>query len=416
MIKSPPLLSETKAWISQLGADRPSLESINNVNRSVLASKAVNQFGHILYDDFKRSSIGANYTQNGTNIAWSISGNKLILEDQTGNSGFNDYVRYNVASTTLENWTMETIFTVAATVDADSYGISLGTVSTGFVNYYINGLFNCTNTVNGGKLVLYRNGASLAVSAGSLAFSVGDRIQLTLTKNINALTLTAFNINTGLSNTLSFTVSSTLTIHSCGNFAIYGHGGRQEVELFKVTSQASINSKVCVIGDSITEGLVSTVIANRWINKLFLGSSSVYTVTALGGNRTQDINSAIYEVQRIRPTYYLINIGGNNLRNAQSLATLQANYTLMINNLRPYCIGIIHCLAIPDDDYDMTAYNAWLTSTYGGTDTIVDTFTSLKTAGQTTLAAAYDGDGTHLNDAGHNHVAGLIAAACPYIL
>lgn len=376
----------------------------------------VKPFGTILYDDFKRASIGPNYTTNGTNIVFSMSSNKLILEDQTGNAGFNDYIKYNVSSTTLENWTMEIIFTIAPTIDSNSFGISLGTVTTSFVNYYINGFFNCTNTANAGKLILYRNGALLASSSNSLAFSVNDRIQLTLYKNINDLTLTARNLNTGLTNSVSFTVSSLLTIHSCGNFAIYGHGGRQEIETFTVTSEAKINPKVCVIGDSITEGLVSTVITNRWVNKLFLESSSDYTVTALGGNRTQDINNSISEVRKINPIYYLINIGGNNIRNSQSLATLIANYTLMINNLRPYCKKIIHCLAIPDDDYDFTLFNKWITLTFSNTDYVVDSFSQLKTPGSTTLNSLYNGDGTHLNDAGHLLQASIIAYNAPFIL
>ena len=226
MVKTPPLLTETRDWISQLGAVKPSLSSINIVNNIVLQSKAVNEYGHILYDDFKRASLGANYTQNGTNITWSIVSNKLRLEDQSGNAGFNDYIKYNVSSTTLENWTMEIIFTIGATIDSDSYGISLGTVTTSFVNYYINGLFNCTNGANSGKLLLYRNGASIATSSSALAFSVGDRIKLTLYKNINALVFTAVNLNTSLSNTVSFTVSSQLTIHSSGNFANFSSSSK----------------------------------------------------------------------------------------------------------------------------------------------------------------------------------------------
>lgn len=400
-----------------------------NINRRVVLRSAGVPFpgielGTIFTDQFARASLGTNYTADGV-VAWTTDGAKLITSSGTG--VFTDRLRRSFNPTCLERHSITVDFKQTSAIGATSYGIAIGVFSSNNNDrrsYAIQ--VQTSSGANLGKSYLrISTGAGAPAytiektSTGSVVVNQNDSLRVVVTRTQNAVAWTVYNLTLGTSYSESHTFSLAYAAgakvpHGGGQFVLHALGGVLHITDWNVTSLDKKNVKPLFIGDSITYGLFSSTIADRWADEVMAGSVNSYTVSGGPSDKTAEVLERINELILINPRYAVLMIGGNDVQFGIAAGTRNANYLSIVNQLKAAGITVVHCYATPRDAYDMTAWNAHILATYGGTDVVIDTFTPLADSGLTTLAAAYDStDGVHPNAAGHALVASTILTASP---
>lgn len=326
----------------------------------------------------------------------------------------------------FENFNTSVEFTVD-TKTASSFGIGIGVQNdiTPAGCRAIITQFNCTSGANSGKLYLWcgDGGGSLAATSfdivagpsSVLTVTVGHKYRMSLsrvtttvvtyTAHIEDLTTPATVADITWSEVLS--VAAVNFANNTGRFNIVNFGGTQTVTSWS-TSSIDVSGKINLfVGDSISHGLFATNLSSRFASLV----DSNYWVSAGGGDITQYVVNKLNCIILLNPQKVFLMIGGNDVALSISSATYQANYSTIVSTLKSNGIQVIHLLATPRDGPDMTPLNNFITSTYGGIDLVINTFTPLEGTA-TELAAAYDsGDGVHPNNAGHALIASTIVSA-----
>jgi lysophospholipase L1-like esterase len=203
-------------------------------------------------------------------------------------------------------------------------------------------------------------------------------------------------------------------MHNTGCPFIGTAGGTQTVRNWTFSTTEKCNLNALVVADSLGHGSSATTIGNRWANILLSNSVKPWAVNSGPGDSTSSVLAKVNEIILIHPKYVLLQAGGNDVRFGVADATRNANYDSFVSQLTKAGIRVIHILAGADSVWDMTSWNARLTSTYTGT---VDCFTPLWSGSGFSLNSAYDaGDGTHWNNAGHKINAKKVASQVPFVL
>jgi len=257
-----------------------------------------------------------------------------------------------------------------------------------------------------------------AVTSGTTAVIVaGDELVFIFERNGNTYTGTLTNITQSYSRNLSYTAippsGPSQSINNMGNFAIWILGGTQNIHSFKIESDTLKNPNAIFIGDSITSGFFATSYTGKFADQVAFNKGWSFEVLAGPSDYVVGYNDTKARdfFGLFTPGRFLVMTGGNDLFFGYSLSTVQSNYTVFINYLKSRGASVVHLLATPRNNIDLTAWNAWLVSNYGSTDLVIDTYTPLKGAG-TGISPTYDnGDGVHPNQAGHNLIASTIISA-----
>lgn len=260
---------------------------------------------------------------------------------------------------------------------------------------------------------IYRAGVSVAVSATPLTYSVNDRIKYEFVRDNFIYTLTVTNLTNPNSISVSYTVDPILTtnaLHWIGRFATYAFNGTFLIESYKVETTTLINPSAIFVGNSRSEGFSTSLgFAGLYESVAFQASSKRFEILSKGNNRTQDILNAMTETLLFRPSYFLLNIGYNDVRTAVLEATIETNYTSIRNQLAAIA-PVIHILPSPDiSGTNLTAFISYLNTSFPS-DAKVDANTGFNTG--TMLVA----DGIHINDLGMQFIANKIVSTVPYIL
>lgn len=373
------------------------------------------QAGELFNFDFTTASDLGDFTITNPASTWALSGGYLRITNNPGAGGFGNHARYNgYGATHLNNYTIETVIIPQNRV-ATSYGLTLAMKSVNSTSVVdIQCFFECDSSFPG-RMIIYRNGASKATSAGNLAFSVGDRIKLTMTQSFLQVTFTAENLTTPATKSVSYTFSQTNTSdtsYTTAKPAFYSNGGIHDVEYLKYSTTEYKNAKLLCLGNSITMGYSATTQANSWYQQLVSGKPRTYVNLSNPSSKTAEDLQLFNELSILNPEFVMLMIAGNDVSGGIPQATYEANYNSIVSQLRSQGATIIHCYAPPRDATNMTTLNNFI-ATFSPSDLVIDTFTPLKGAG-TDLAAAYDnGDGTHLNNAGHALIADTIEPEMP---
>lgn len=357
------------------------------------------QAGQLFNFDFTTAGSLSDFTITNPASIWALSGGYLRITNSPGSGGFGNHARYNgYGATQLSRYTLETTFIPRDRVAA-SFGITLAMKSVNTTSVVDIQCFFEQDSTNPGKLTIYRNAVSQAVSGSNLSWSVGDRIKLTMVQDFLTVTFTATNLTAGGSVSVSKVFSQVVTSatsYTTAKPAFYSNGGLQDVEYLKYSSTEYKNSKLMVLGDSITMGYSCTTEANSWFKLLTAAGRWRYLNLGNPSAKTTEILGLQNELEIFNPQYVLVMMAGNDLAQGVPAATYEPNYLTIINRLKAKGTTVIHSYATPRDATNMTPLNTYI-ETY--TDQTIDNFTPLKDGG-TGLAAPYDQDGTHITDAG----------------
>ena len=338
-----------------------------------------------------------------------------------GNGGFttaNRLVYNTYGRTALNNFVLSIDFLAPANPSVTSSAIGIGVypdqplgpgTSTHGMVFFQAGYY--------GKVNVYANNTSRAgASATGIPTSVaGDLLRLTLTRVGAAYTCLCQNITRSTSDTVTWTetYANTSAINNSSSRPFIQFGlGTFDIKSFSFSSTDSKNIDLAFIGDSITEGYCASSFANRWVTQAMLGNPKTYTALGVQSTYTELVLETISEILNVHAQKYVLMFGGNDVVLGVADATMKANYSSIVSQLKAGGSSVIHCYATPRDSYDMRALNTWISATFP-TDTIIDTFTPLVT-GSYGLNNTYDiGDGTHPNIAGHALIGSTVL---PYLI
>lgn len=378
-------------------------------------------YGNIFTDDFARAALGGNYAQNGGKF--STDGSKLNVIDGAG--VFTNYMVRTANPTCLEHHTITANFKCTSTLSASTHGLGFGVRSgnPNDVKSYTAQVV-CTSGIHNGKISLWTGtGATTPtytnrlLSAQLVVINQNDLLQVVVQRDLLRITFTIYNLTLGTSGTTYYDFSlvyaaGAFAAHNTGYYCIQAIGGVHQVTNLSVSSTALKNARALFRGDSITYGTFADTIAERWSN-LSMGSSSNFTVIGGGSDKTAEFLLEVPEIIALNPAKVFLMIGGNDITYSIPVATRNANYLAGVNLLKAAGIRVIHCLATPRTPLDITSWNTHLQTTYGSTDTIIDTFTPLWSGVSYTANAAYVVvDGVHPNAAGNALIG---ATVLPYI-
>ena len=346
------------------------------------------------------ADFATNWTQvhGGTGTS-SVVANKL---DLAGGSGtFTDYIYYNQYITTFENLEIS----INYIVDAFGAGLSLGIFpSNNLLSNAMQCFFQHSDSASFGLMKQYRAGVLKGTGATQLTKpTLGDNLEAKIIIKEGLVVFRWTNLTTGATAEYKYNFDLTTgnNTYNGGYFTIWQMGGEFTVNSFEVQTPNRKNVYWGIMGDSITHGEYAGNYEDRWINLMKKETSKEFTVMAAAGNTALDINGNYSEIDLVNPTKVLIMIGGNDIRQGASLATTQTRYTNLINHLKGLGCEVVHQTPAADSNTDLSGLASWISSTYSGTDTVVDIFELTKDGATTNLNPAYDsGDGTHLNATG----------------
>lgn len=383
--------------------------AFNYYREAVDASTVQQPFGEVFNDSFARSFLNAPNKDFIAGANFTVDGSKLNVVSGVG--GFNDRLQWRYGNS-FEKYVQTIAGQFNSTPGAGTYGIGVGLsdFTTPDVQRSVVARLELRSGSDLGKIYIYSYDGTTAtaedVSASGLPFVSGDLYEVELTSDVIAgeRVYTAIATRNGGSTVQAQWTTAVNQGSSTGNFAIFNFGGTFTVTNWTIAVNDLKNVNDIIIGDSITHGFGATDLNTRWAAQI----SDSYLVSAGNGDGTGAVMQKLKSILDTNARRAFLMIGGNDITFG-ILSTAQSNYTILRNFLQASGVQVIHCLATPRDATNMTTWNAWLTSTWTS-DLIIDTFTPLSDGG-TGLDAAYDFDGTHLNQAGNDLVAATILAA-----
>lgn len=339
-----------------------------------------------------------------------------------GSGGFANYLRYDAyGSTQLEKFELETII-IPRNLTASSFGASIGIISTNTTAVVsFQGFLELDSSANNGKVRIYKNGSAISLMSSALVYSLGDRIRLHFKRTYFTFVLTAYNMETGLSVSTSYTTSQSVTSdtpNTTGKPCLWSQGGIQDISGLWMRSETNKNVNILYIGNSITEGFSATTLPARYLEIVMANSTKIYSVYACVGSKTADILACMNEITLINAQYNIFMFGGNDVASGVSAPVYQSNYTSVRNTLVTTNGKIvIHCFATPRNAFDMSAVlNPFILSTFTLDQVIQGTYYNLKDSSGFGLDPLFDiGDGTHPNNTGHLVAGNTITSSAPQL-
>lgn len=320
-------------------------------------------------------------------------------------------------TTNLMYWRITTIFR-PQTLTSATDGFAVGIVADNANNpQTLEAVLIISTGVLGGKIRYFKNGSTTNTSTGALTYSLNDRILFVVERSGWNYTFTATNITPGAENSISLTAtvvpsSPSTSLNTSGKFSIWAVLGSQTFEQYKIEAPSIYkNCKTVFVGDSKTEGVGVSTLAQSYTSLCFAESVNKYNVVAKSNNLIGECLNAIHEVFDMNPKYVFLNFGSNDLRFSTTTATWQANYKSYANQLRIKGIKVIHIRPPKETTLDVSTLDSFITSesTFRD-DYFVDCNTSFNTS--TMLAA----DGIHPNSTGMSFIASQIKTTVPFTL
>lgn len=296
--------------------------------------------------------------------------------------------------TMLENYTMR----IRATITAGAKtGFTFGSRGQSSGAHSMFGYFNNDFIgIAGGSPV-----AEIATEV-ALATSVGDLIELTLTKQALTVTVTGRNVTTaGSTVQTSYTYNLSTVVEpltpNTGRFCIGTRGSTFSVSEFYIYSSVVKNAVACLVGDSITEGYGASTYAKAFARKVNVSYPT--TIMHAGENDTSAaVVLRLPQLIELSPTNVILSIGVNDFVYSIPLATIMANIATIVSSLESNGIVVYHLLNYATGTSTLrTAIQAAYPTSY------IDPLTSDSNY--------FLPDLTHYNDYGHTAVYNAISAS-----
>lgn len=372
---------------------------IKNINGS---KKSINYgtYGAVFQDGVFPSGFLTNlkYTQVGSNATW--QGVDGVVQISNSVNGLADYIYKNESIGTLDRYIYRVNYKVT-TLDANSQGIGIGFVSNRDSSEYLV-VAILTDSINLGKLRIWRNGGILYTSTSSINISANDELSLEISANgeERQFNITAYNI----------TQEETLAYNDyfIGSFsaycAIWSLGGSCEMSYFGQISDEITNPDYCVIGDSISNRSGSDKYHEfQYLLKKELGGQ--WVTYAGGGDVTWQVSANINQITKINPSVIFLMIGTNDFNDGRPYNDVRDDHQQAVADLVALGKTVIIQELIPFTGKNYTTWNNDLRTWYPN-HKIISLYDEL--GGNTPNPTYYIEDLIHLNNTGHAYVKNLI--------
>jgi hypothetical protein len=367
-----------------------------------------------LDDYFDRASIGSSYTQLGSTATFGITSNLLTVSG--GASNYNEALYLNQSSNSEES-----TFSIEINQNVSAGKIGVGVVNVAGNEGFLVDIDLTAGGTRGQLTIKSRISASTTVRSTStvnLSFLDSDTIVLKIVLSKFTLSAYAYLKNTPTTKVIappvdSGALSSTWTVARIWNPCIYAHSGSQKISNFKWEGNENKGPLIAIQSDSEFKGYGNTNVTDRvaslWNDNL--GGYNNVVVFSSGGNRVANLTSCINDLDVSLPKYAFVNIGINNARDAQVLASFQTDFNAYLALLEARGITpILSTIAPVGTSYAsssavntlVVSYNTWISS-LSTKYKVIDIYTALSSAG--VLNTLYDsGDFIHWNSYGNQIV------------
>jgi len=369
----------------------------------------------IQYIETNTFSALTGYTAVGS-PTYSVTGGKVVFTG-TGSGSVSNITQYirNDLGVLDECNTIQGTVTLDAAPDANSYGVSIGfkTYTTYGSTQSLTAGIVCATGANFGKPFIYSAYSSTVYyGTANTDLNNGDVIRLSLVTSGWTLRLLVQNFTQGWEESLDLpNVGGFTPLTHNGSYPSFFHnGGNASLDSFKYTINAPVIRDILFIGNSITYGQSATTVAKRWVN--LVGNTVNNVMSGGGGEVTADFITRLPEIVAINPKRVILHdLAGNDIAQAISSATWQANLITIRNTLNDAGIQVIWTNGQPRTGLDLTAQKTFIEgeATFAG-DLIIDTWAAMLGTG-TNPVSAYMADATHPNDLGMAATANAVNTA-----
>lgn len=168
------------------------------------------------------------------------------------------------------------------------------------------------------------------------------------------------------------------------------------------------NAKYAFCGDSITQGRFASAYADAFPQLMRADYPGNVIVAGAPSATVDDWLSRTWQIRKMKPKYVFIMLGTNDIGLGTPLATIQANYTTLVNTYITAGIIPIVLAVTPRNSIQAETFNTWLAAQGWR---FVDTYTPLLGSGYALAAPYNSGDNVHLTSAGNLVIKNTIAAA-----
>jgi hypothetical protein len=406
-------------WTSTAGADRGKVGYITlgsglSLGSGVLDYAYANK-RNIEYIETNTFTALTGYTAVGS-PTYSVTGGKVAFTGAgTGSvSNITQYIRNDLGVLDECN-TLQGTVTLDAAPDANSYGVSIGfkTYTTyGTTQSLTAGIVTATGANFGKPYIYSAYSATVYYGTANTDLNNGDVIRLSLITTGWTLRLLVQNFTQGWEENLDLpNVGGFNPLTHNGSYPSFFHnGGNVSLDSFKYTINAPLTTDILFLGNSITYGQAATKVDKRWVN--LVGNTDNNVMSGGGSEVTADFITRLPELVAINPARVILHdLAGNDIAQAISSATWQANLITIRNTLNAAGIQVIWTNGQPRTGLDLTAQKTFIEGepTFAG-DMIIDTWAAMLGSGTNPLAA-YMSDATHPNDLGMAATANAINTA-----
>lgn len=380
--------------------------------------------GNIFTDAFTRTSLGSNYTTTLPNTTVQMGGSRLTLVG--GNNDSLNFIRYNW-NTCSENYTT-TVKYVNRTLGSNSKGIEFGLYSInqyGYAHHNRIGLYQAVGAANRG-VVFFTNPTTTYTTVGTgtiSTISVGDTIELTMIRNKYTYTFYAKNLATSEMSIGTIVHNpafgaTTFAPNNTANPAIWNYNSSTDsltVTSFSYTLNDQLNPEMANASNSIGLGQGATSLSNRWASLYYNNTYQVVNSSG-GADVSQNIVDRLPELKLLKPKYFVLQDGGNDVLFGVPIATTMANLQKIRDSLVSWGTQVIHAAPTPRNSTNEKPLRDSIYNRFYPQGDIVVTASFDSLANGTALLGIYDcGDGVHPNNAGHARNAAMIQASLPVI-
>jgi len=385
--------------------------------RSIPFNKIIDlfSFGDLFYDDFS-PTIGT-YTDAGTSTHDITSGNLAV----GGGNGFpTNTISISEVIWSGNNWYFETEYEHTATsLNETGVWFALRSVNPAQGENIFFGLyfFEVANQVNVDIFGTNPLQGQIARSSGKLTVTGNQRVRLRAEFVETTLTVTATNLVTSLSQSVSFTYNYTIVGASnikpnIGQLQILPSANICNIKYLKFGTEYFKGVEVLYIGDSITSGYFSGAESNRFQNLFAVQTNKSVATFAGAGDRSLEFinNTHLNLLLQLEPKKVHILLGTNDIANAlgagPTTTRLQTIITAFLNIGTQVYIGTI----LPRNGIDLLTINSNIRGF--SNVTVIEYYNTMESSpGSGNINPLYSDDDIHPNPIGNIFMKNLQIAA-----
>lgn len=380
-------------------------------------------------DDFNRASLGANWTTEGTGVAYITNSTSLVVGTSGAGTGIS-LVKCLGWFTGTAFWRAEFDATPLS-IGAATYGFSFnirGNVNTNGQESMQMDLYTASDGLKGTTFANYSTNLTLVdpgvVNQGGQlpSLTANDLLHIVVERNNHVWTMLVTNITAGGYASLSHVSEVTLasgdatSVGTDGNsgYPSFGvNGGIIQIDNFKFCGTKPA-AKWMFVGDSIPTGgrAINPTLSFAYIvgHKL----TGDYTVEGNSQERLQSLSNAIPEIIALAPDNIIMDLGENDYASGRTIANVITDYKFFVTQVTNSLPNVTfwHCTPTAWTSANISLLGNFVLT--NGFANVINLFSATKTngVGSTALAPRYDcGDGTHPNALGHALISEMILEA-----